>query len=120
MQPTIVFQIDDEGRTPLIYAAQKNILSVVKILLKIGVNQDALSFREVNALYYAIRNRNISMVFELLYAGCSPWSPSGSDFTHLLKDPEPNNIRSLLQLARRVSIVVKLVKYSARLQVWRV
>lgn len=45
IQPTMVFQRDEDGRTPLIYAAQKNLLQIVKIFLKAGVNQDAVSFR---------------------------------------------------------------------------
>lgn len=88
MKPIMVFQRDDEGRTPLIYAAQKNLNQIVKLLMKIGVNQDANSYREVNALYYAIRNKNLKMAFELIYAGASPWSPPGSDFNTLIKGAE--------------------------------
>jgi len=74
VQPRLLFQIDDEGRTPLIYASQLNDLEACRLFITAGTNLDAFSYRYHTALYYSIFNCNLQLTLELLYHGASPWS----------------------------------------------
>lgn len=85
VQPRMLFQIDEDGRTPIIYAAYLNNLEICQLFITIGCNLDAFSYRYHTAIYYAIVNRNPELLFELLYHGASPWSHPRSNLTTLLE-----------------------------------
>lgn len=63
---------DDEQMTSSLYAAYKNHLQTLKILVKNGADINAISHSGRNALVYAIANKNAEIVKYLLAVGIKP------------------------------------------------
>lgn len=71
---SFVYQIDSEGRSPLIYAAQNRQSGVVEFLLGLGINVEEKAYNKRTALYYALKGNDYISVKALLQRGASPWS----------------------------------------------
>lgn len=62
-QPRLLFQMDEDGRTPLIYSAKLNNIECCRLFMVVGSNLDAFNYRHHTAVYYAIANRNPTLLF---------------------------------------------------------
>lgn len=111
MQPRLLFQMDEEGRTPLILAAKLDLLEVCQLFIAVGCNLDSFSYRYHTAAHYAIQNRNPQLLFELLYRGASPWSQPPGNIKPVLDKADHPQLTALMQQARRISIVMRFLKY---------
>ncbi|OSM02429.1 hypothetical protein MAIT1_02573 [Magnetofaba australis IT-1] len=98
---------DPFGKTPLMWAAQRDQLTMVKLLLANGAKVSTLSSRGVTALDWASQAGHVEIVKALLETGANPNTPSRD-----LENPQTplkRAVRSGHQL-----VVETLLRYGAR------
>jgi ankyrin repeat protein len=60
-----VNEANDQGQTPLMFAAEKNNISLINLLLSRGANPDKVDLQGRNVLYYALNAKNKSQAAAL-------------------------------------------------------
>lgn len=108
----LVYEYDNFRLTALHWAVIRDHQGAMDILIEWGSFINATDVYERTPLYYAIRNQNVYMVFEMLVRRASPWSPKDANYIELANRHE--KIIYYIKKFRMMDLMMKFQKPSKR------